>query len=363
MSEYNPLKKPLLSVGFVTPYPPEQCGVAEYSKQLVKNLQNSVKIKILPWKSGNTSEKLIRPIREIGTLAKAFDENDIVHIQYEIGIYYPLFLLTILLTKKLTRCHTKIVVTAHESYARFGVVGKITLFMEGVLLLFADAIIVHSTKHQNALPFFVRHRTTVIPIGVENVTINITFKKENGRPTILIPGFINRWKGYDIAVEAMPLVLERFPNALLMLVGRGDDLKFLAYLDSLIKKGGLQKNVAICNKYISNDDLDNLLRSCKLVALPYRRITNSALLAKAIAFEKPTVISDLPELLGYYKTRDSSFATGNYKSLASIIIKLLEDHNLYGRIQDHTKTLKALYLWRNVANTTVDLYWSLLETN
>ena len=86
------------------------------------------------------------------------------------------------------------------------------------------------------------------------------------RPVIISVGRLVHRKGQDRLVEALPKVLERFPEATLVFVGEGPHRKVL---DELVAKNNLQNNVLFIGR-IRYEDLPKYISMGDIFAMPSR---------------------------------------------------------------------------------------------
>lgn len=88
----------------------------------------------------------------------------------------------------------------------------------------------------------------------------------SNRPVIISVGRLVHRKGQDRLVEALPKVLEQFPDTALVFVGEGPHQKVL---DDLVKKHQLQNNVFFIGR-IRYDELPNYIAMGDIFAMPSR---------------------------------------------------------------------------------------------
>ena len=110
---------------------------------------------------------------------------------------------------------------------------------------------------------------------------------------LLTVGRLQKRKGQDFLVEAMPSLLKHIPHLQYVIVGRGEELENLRLL---IEKHQLQKSVFI---HIGFDDADlvNAYQQCDVFILPNRTIRNDIegfgmVLVEAQACGKPVIAGD-----------------------------------------------------------------------
>ncbi len=105
-------------------------------------------------------------------------------------------------------------------------------------------------------------------------------------------GFIRPYKGLDILLDAMPVILKKEPKTKLLVVGEfwgdtGDAIK------QQIEDLGIGKSVILRNEYVSEEELANYLAASDLAVFPYRSVTGSGALLTALGHGLPVVASDI----------------------------------------------------------------------
>ena len=110
---------------------------------------------------------------------------------------------------------------------------------------------------------------------------------------LLTVGRLQKRKGQDFLIEAMPRLLEKVPQLQYVIVGRGDELENLRHL---VEKHRLQENVFIHTNF-DDTDLINAYQQCNVFILPNRTIQNDIegfgmVLVEAQACGKPVIAGD-----------------------------------------------------------------------
>jgi glycosyltransferase involved in cell wall biosynthesis len=104
---------------------------------------------------------------------------------------------------------------------------------------------------------------------------------------LLFFGYIRKYKGLDIALQAMPHILKNVPNAKLLIVGECYD--DWAEYQKIIDDNKLQNYVEVVNDYVPNEAVEKYFNISDLVLLPYRTATQSGILNIAYGFNKPVI--------------------------------------------------------------------------
>ena len=172
--------------------------------------------------------------------------------------------------------------------------------------LYADceALIVHGEGNRRDLldrfPSIDAARVHVIPHGpLQHVGLPADADREGARASLDIPpdakvvlffGTIKSYKGLDILVDAFREVHAAEPDAFLVIVGRPGGPADEPSDRSLARLGDAVR----CHfGYIPTQDVWRHYLSADVVALPYRRITQSGVLFSAMANGVPVVVSDV----------------------------------------------------------------------
>lgn len=114
------------------------------------------------------------------------------------------------------------------------------------------------------------------------------------RPTLLFFGFVRRYKGLDLLLEAMPAILERVPDARLLIVGEffGDPGPYL----DIIRRLDLRDAVEVHDKYVPTEEVAPWFCAADALVLPYRSATNSGIVQIGYNFALPSVVTDVGSL-------------------------------------------------------------------
>ncbi len=109
-------------------------------------------------------------------------------------------------------------------------------------------------------------------------------------PWILFFGFIRRYKGLDLLLQALPLVRRRRPVRLLVAGEFYDDEQ--RYRD-LVRAGGLEDAVVFYSDYIPEDQVAVHFSAADCVALPYHSATQSGIVPVAYHLDTPVICTDV----------------------------------------------------------------------
>ena len=174
---------------------------------------------------------------------------------------------------------------------------------------------------------------------------------------ILFFGFIRKYKGLDILLNAMKIIKEHrisgsFKGCKLLVAGEFYEDK--KQYEDLINELGIADQLILRTDFISDSEVRYYLSAADFVIQPYRQATQSGVTPLAYHFEKPMLVTNvggLPSLVPDGKV--GLVAEPNANAIAAKIEELYfigEDHFL-----PYLRTEKLKYSWKVLTNTILKL--------
>lgn len=159
-----------------------------------------------------------------------------------------------------------------------------------------DGFIVHSQSDGDILNrYFPQADISVSPlptyqkVGESKETV-LPVSLPGDRPLLLFCGFVRPYKGLDILLDALPLVLRERPLHLLI---AGEFWQGTVAYRTQIEKLQLDKAVTIIDEYLPDEMLTACIARADVVVLPYRSATQSAVVQLAFGQGKPVITTDV----------------------------------------------------------------------
>ena len=154
--------------------------------------------------------------------------------------------------------------------------------------------------------------------------LNAELNIDNSKRLIGVVAQLTRRKGHRVLLDAMPAVIERHPDILILCCGKGDEEETLT---QEIKRRGLDAHIRLLG---FRDDVEKILPCCELSLHPslVEGLGGAALQAGACGVA--TIASDvggLPEAISDQRT-GLLVKSGDAAALASAMNRLLEDDDL-----------------------------------
>jgi len=111
---------------------------------------------------------------------------------------------------------------------------------------------------------------------------------------LLFFGFIRKYKGLDLLLEAMPEILRRIPDIHLLVAG--EYYEDATLYEKVIQQTGIAQHVTMHTEYVPNDEVTVWFSAADVVVLPYRSATNSGIVQIAYNFGVPAIVSNVGSL-------------------------------------------------------------------
>ena len=367
----------LAEILFITSYPPRECGIATYSQDLIRALNNkfsnSLSIKVCALESGNTDYEYPEEVKyvlktsipaEYEKLALKINNDEkvkIVFIQHEFGFYrlqekaFLEFLYN--LSKPIAIVfHTVLPNPDEQLKAK---VKSIADICESIVVM------THTSSEILTKQYGVPdQKITVIPHGthlVLHVSKKILKKKYEltGRNVVTTFGLLGPGKSIETTLEAMPAIIKSHPETMFLLIGKThpevvkeDGEKYREMLEQKVIEYKLQNNVRFVNKYLSLPDLLEYLQLTDIYVFttndPNQAVSGT--FAYAMSTGCPIISTPIPhakEIL----TKDTGiiFDFRNSQQLADGVLKLLNDNTLRKNMSINTLEKIVSTSWENSA--------------
>jgi glycosyltransferase involved in cell wall biosynthesis len=378
-----------MKVAMVTgSYPPQPCGVGDYTERLVHELKASgieidvvttrtkgnrsaieVKYELTDWKRGTWRDAAC-------WIAK--QHYDVIHIQYPAKFYGYLADLAFL-TSTLRRCvgETPIVVTLHE----FRVTHVLRKMTAALIAQYADAVVLTAESEKRLfgrLLWWMKSKIHLIRLAIVVPTISMTGEEKrmlrqehsfNDEDVVIAYfGFLHSNKGIERLMESFALVHHERASVRLLMLCLFDPIlyKYHAKVRDLVKELNIE-NAVTWSGFLSSEDVSRHLSIADVGLLPYedgvsfRRLSFMTLLNHGL----PTVTTVGRTSLEELKLREgedivSVAAKGSAQQLALRVISLIDSHALQERLRLSGPVWARAYRWDAVVRQTTELYCSLL---
>ncbi len=199
---------------------------------------------------------------------------------------------------------------------------------------------------------------TIIPNGIEpsryGAEVEPLPQYRDGRPTILFVGRFNEpRKGFRYLLRAFVLVREQFPDARLLVVGRGDIKRYRDFLDRQQVHG-----VEFAG-FIDREELPRYYVSCDIFCAPSTKGESFGLiLLEAMASGRAVVASRIPGYAGVLEhARDGWLvAPQDPTALDLALVRVLADRELRAILAEAGRHKAQQFSWSEIARRVLAVY-------
>jgi glycosyltransferase involved in cell wall biosynthesis len=190
---------------------------------------------------------------------------------------------------------------------------------------------------------------------------------KDGEPMILFVGRLVGVKGVDKLIMAMPHVLQKMPNAKLVIVGVGD---LQEYLGNLVKTMRLQDSVKLNFEFVTEEERILHYAACDTAVFPSLYEPFGIVALEAMSMERPVVVgaagvSGMREIViccgeeqcGYH------IDPNNPTDIAWGISSALEDPEKRKWLgKNGRRRVLEEFSWDKIAEKTIELYEQMIES-
>lgn len=135
----------------------------------------------------------------------------------------------------------------------------------------------------------------VLPVGAYTTALNgVVANQSHKREGRLLAGCLGRiepYKDIDTLLKALELLNQKNLPVDLLIAGRGQ-------ISDKAQEAINKLNVRIENKWLSADEMTSITRACDIIVVPYKKASQSGVIALALALGKPVIatnVGGLPE--------------------------------------------------------------------
>ena len=376
--------KNIKKVAFIGNYLPRQCGIATFTTDLCESFAamnpgvQCFAIPITDIEEGYQYPERVRfEIKEqdIDTYKAAADflnlnDIDIVCLQHEYGIFGGKaggYVLSLLRNQKMPLITTLHTILKNPNIQQRRVMDE--------LLAISDYVVVMSQKGAEILRSIYKtpqDKVRLIPHGIPDVPfIDPSFYKDQygveGKIVLLTFGLLAPNKGIEVVLRSLPDVIKRHPNVVYLVAGvthpnllRHEGEKYRISLQRLANELGIKRQVIFHNKFVSIEELKELIALADIYITPYLEETQITSGTLAYSFGAGNAVISTPfwhaqELLAdgmgiLVPFRDSD-------SIAQAITRLIRNE-----VERHSMRKNAYLLGREMTwNKVAQQYGNLFE--
>lgn len=363
-----------MRIGYISSYPPIECGIATYSSYLIDALREQGADVYVVSHMGASGTQVFPAFNENDLDDKAYTvalrfTPDIVHIQHEFGLYGPHYGVNILpVIVKFRLIGVPVVTTLHTVYEQ---PERSHLLLIENILANSSRIIVHQDYQRESLrrhfPENLTQKVAVIPHGARVVAPIPDAKNKLGLPAdkkiILMIGYFRPSKNFELIIDQLPEILKKYPDALLVLAGKIRNQEYSQYQHVLfdrIRQSPVKDHIRVILGQLSQQTFDTILSAADVVVLPYKLSSQSGILAHCMAFGRPVVTSASKAMTQLIEESGAGVIVPSEPEFSNAIASLLADEQRARQMSESAREyVRSKLAWPKIAAAHRQVYESL----
>ncbi|BAS28862.1 glycosyltransferase family 4 protein [Limnochorda pilosa] len=369
------------AVCFVSTYPPRQCGIATFTRDLIQGLQRAtpagtVRARVLAMGDGARYPYPSEVAREIPEAdpaaypeaARVINAScDVVSLQHEYGIFggehgaHVLHLIRALERPLITTLHT---VLPDPNRQELRILQELARRSERVVVMSRAALPILAQRYRVPVS-----KIRLIRHGAPSLPFDPTAKARlglEGRMVVSTFGLIGPGKGLEYAIEAVGRLRIVHPEVLYLVLGRthprlltGEGSGYRRRLEERVRDLHLEDHVRFVDRFLSRGEIALYLSATDAYLTPYpgRNQISSGTLTYALAAGRAIVSTPYlyaQDVLGDGRGLLVPFSDAD--ALAGGLQRLLEEPGLLQTLQHRARAFGKQLSWPAVAMQYLDVF-------
>lgn len=392
-----------LKIAFVSPYPYKFSAISTFTRNLIFNLKSKLpqlEPKIFPLiptilKEKNLSTSPYSIVRKIEVDdAKSLVETvkrinqsgiDLVNFQL-VGSFITDLAPKNYLGSFIKMLNKPTVITFHEGTAdknnfffrlHFQEIAKRNNIFFSVISKAASQFLIQEFHVPKERVKIIPNGSPFLPLKEkEEIAIRKKLRKQyhlEGKIILFTHGFINPRKGQIYAIKALPKIIAEFPNVVYMACGSTEDIlncypksrqlkyrKYLSRCKSLARKLNIGKNVIFINKFLSLQEMRELLIASDIYLAPSTDEwqLSSAILPEALGSGKAVIATKtlISKELIINNQNGILISRRSPSAISLAVVGLIKNPSLKKNLEENAAQKALAWHWPNLTSSYMDLF-------
>ncbi|MCF6131963.1 glycosyltransferase [Flavobacterium wongokense] len=384
--------KPLPEILFITSYPNRECGIATYTQDLIHAIKNkfghTYALKVCALEEKDREYKYPEEVKYVlqtsdlmryYAMAQKINDDkkvNLVVVEHEFGLFggeygdYYIKLLSLIKKPVITSFHT---VLPNPDEKRKNDVKTISDLSASVIVMTetSKSLLEKDYNVPSDKVQVIQHGTHLVKSGGPSLKND---KYHFGDRFVFSTfGLLNSGKCIETALDALPTIINKFPNVLYLIIGKthptvkaNEGEKYRNFLEDKVVSLGLQGHVKFIDKYLDLEDLLAYLQRTNIYLFtskdPFQAVSGT--FSYAMACGCPIISTPIPHATEMLKDGAGLIVDfENPTQLAQAVIKLLYDPILLEQMSLNGLHKIAPTAWENSAIAHVELINKHLKNN
>ena len=195
-------------------------------------------------------------------------------------------------------------------------------------------------------------RTALLYAGIDHELFRNNTEAKTAYPLISYIGRLKRYKQVDLIVKAMPIIIREFPDAVLEIGGKGDDLP---NIEAAVKEANVEKNVRFLG-FLSEEEKAKAMARATITATMAEKEGWGITVIESNAAGTPVVGSNVQGLRDSIVDGKTGLLAepGSSADLAEKIISLLKDRERLQKMEAEARAWAATFTWERSAEYFIE---------
>ena len=287
-----------MKIAFIASYPPRECGIATFTENLMSSIARNQPAEdprqVFSVVAMNDPAQQYDYPGEVSCVVRQDYKEDYLRaadrinrsgaqicvLQHEFGIYggdSGVYVLSLLHRLKIPFVATFHTILKDPTYLQKAIVQEIARLARGVVVMSRKAVAFLDNIYE--VPpekiHLVEHGVPE-PAPEDFRTPDDLLAPFSGKRVLFTFGLMNRNKGIETVIKAMPRIVASHPEAVYLVLGnthpgvkRASGEEYRQYLETLIDRTAMREHVFLIDRFVSEADLSYYLKTIDLYVTPY----------------------------------------------------------------------------------------------